>query len=71
MVMLRVLSMAEVEVFNNLGQISTVFIGALVLKNENVTWSQVVKVIIMFIGVMLIILGKRKTVELTNSSKDA
>ena len=58
--------MAEVGVFLNLGQISTVFIGALVLKNENVTCSHVVKVIIMFVGVMFIILGKRKTIELTN-----
>ena len=41
------------------------FIGALVLKNESLTCGHVVKVIIMFVGVMLIILGKRKTVELT------
>ena len=66
--MLKVLSLAEVEVFLNIGQISTVFVGALVLKNENVTCTHIIKVIIMFIGVMFIILGKRKTVEMSADS---
>ena len=70
-VMLKLLTLAEVEVFLNIGQIGTVFIGALCLKNEGVTWSLILRVVIMFIGVMLIILGKRDTVGRTESEENA
>ena len=70
-VMLKLLTLAEVEVFLNIGQIMTVFIGALCLKNEGVTWPLILRVIIMFVGVMLIILGKRDTVGRTESEESA
>ena len=63
--MFKKMTLAEIEVFLNIGQIATVFIGALVLKNENVTLSLITKVIIMFAGVLLIILGKRDTIAST------
>ena len=57
-IMFKILSLAEIEVFLNIGQIATVFIGALVLKDERLSIPHVLKVVIMFIGVLLIILGK-------------
>lgn len=56
--MFRVLALAEVTVFLNLGPILTVFAGALCLKNEVVGLEHIVKVVISFIGVLLIVLGK-------------
>ena len=69
-VMFKILTLAEIEVFLNIGQISTVLVGALVLKNEGVSIKLIIKVVIMFVGVMLIVLGKRKTVERTEYSKN-
>ena len=69
--MFKKMTLAEIEVFLNIGQIATVFIGALVLKNENVTLSLITKVIVMFAGVLLIILGKRDTIASTQSVESA
>ena len=69
--MFKKLTLAEIEVFLNIGQIATVFIGALVLPNENVTFSLILRVFIMFAGVLLIILGKRDTIASTESVESA
>ena len=57
--MLKKVTVAETSIFCNMGPILTVFIGGLCLKDERVTLSMVAKVSVSFIGVMMVILGKK------------
>ena len=57
--MLKKVTVAETSIFCNMGPILTVFIGGLCLKDERVTLSMVAKVSVSFIGVTMVILGKK------------
>ena len=63
--------MAETSIFCNIGPILTVFIGGLCLADEKVTLPAVIKVSISFIGVLMIIKGKKETIELTEGASFA
>ena len=56
--MFGVMPISEVTVFLNIGPILTVFAGALCLRNEVVGIEHLVKVVIAFMGVLFIVLGK-------------
>ena len=65
MTMMKRVTISEIAIFCNIGPILTVFIGGLFLKKENINLITVITVCIFFIGVMMIISGKKKTIEMT------
>ena len=69
--MLKKVTVAETSIFCNIGPILTVFIGGLCIADERVTLSAVVKVSISFIGVTMVVLGKKETIKQTEGASFA
>ena len=57
--MIRVLPLAEVTLFLNLGPILTVFVGGCLILRERAKCSDTFKVIVSVVSVLLIIIGKK------------
>ena len=55
------LEISTVLIFMNTGPIITVFAGGLLMKNAKLTWDVVAKVLVAFVGVLMIVLGKQKS----------
>ena len=60
--MIKRLSIAEVAMFLNLGPILTVFVAGCFIASEGAKCSDTIKVILSFIGVVLIVLGKKQAI---------
>ena len=65
MVMIGKVTITEIAIFCNIGPILTVFIGKLCMENEKVSLNALIKVCVSFTGVVMMIVGKKKTVEQT------
>ena len=57
------LEISTVLIFMNTGPILTVFGGGLFFKDQKLTWEIIAKVLVAFIGVLLIVLGDTQETE--------
>lgn len=68
--MMKKLAISEVSMFLNLGPILTVFVAGCFIASERARCSDAIKVVLSFIGVLMIVLGKNEALSNAEGVKE-